>query len=113
VTEQRASDRTVAVGGGTRGGLWPRIVSSVTGRSQEIPARTIGAAYGDALLAAIGTGLAGRDADWNPIVDVVEADGDERAAYDALYRLYRDLYPATLDAAHALAALQSGPEQTA
>lgn len=51
--------RLVAVGGGTKGGLWPRVVSDVTGLPQEIPAETIGAAYGDALLAAIQRGDAG------------------------------------------------------
>ena len=47
----------VAVGGGTQGGLWTQIVSDVTGREQQVPDQTIGASYGDALLAAIGTGL--------------------------------------------------------
>lgn len=48
--------RLVAVGGGTQGGLWTQVVSDVCGREQDLPAQTIGASYGDALLAAIGTG---------------------------------------------------------
>lgn len=35
--------RPVAVGGGTKGGLWTRIVSDVTGKTQELPKETIGA----------------------------------------------------------------------
>ena len=58
------TDRIVAVGGGTQGGLWTQIVSDVTGREQQIPQQTIGASYGDALLAAIGTGLVPPDTDW-------------------------------------------------
>ncbi len=54
--------RRVAVGGGTKGGLWTQMVSDVTGREQEIPGVTIGASYGDALLAAIAAGLAAPDA---------------------------------------------------
>jgi xylulokinase len=42
-------ERLAAVGGGTKGGLWTQIVSDVTGRRRDLPERTIGAAYGDAL----------------------------------------------------------------
>lgn len=35
--------RTVAVGGGVRGGLWTQIVSDVTGLTQLVPAVTVGA----------------------------------------------------------------------
>ena len=41
--------RLVAVGGGTRGGLWTQIVSDVTGQEQHVPADTTGAALGDAV----------------------------------------------------------------
>jgi sugar (pentulose or hexulose) kinase len=61
--------------------------------------------YGDALLAGIGTGVVDRDARWNPIARVVEPDDDAAVDYERLYRLYRDLYPATRDIAHALAGI--------
>jgi xylulokinase len=54
-----------AVGGGTRSGLWTQVVSDVTGLRQVIPAVTIGASYGDALLAGRGAGLVTADARWN------------------------------------------------
>lgn len=95
--------RLVAVGGGTHGGLWTQIVSDVLQQPQQIPQHTIGASYGDALLAGIGTGLVGADASWNPIVSVVEPDAGTAADYERLYQLYRDLYPATRQIAHALA----------
>lgn len=88
-------ERFVAVGGGTKGGLWTQIVSDVTGREQELPEETIGAAYGDALLAARAVGLAESDTDWSRIVDTVEPDEENREVYDELYGIYRDLYPAT------------------
>ncbi|MFP5346881.1 MAG: FGGY-family carbohydrate kinase, partial [Actinomycetes bacterium] len=56
--------RLLAVGGGTQGGLWTQIVSDVCGCEQLVPAQTIGASYGDALLAAIGTGLVPPSTDW-------------------------------------------------
>ncbi|SOD64390.1 xylulokinase [Streptomyces zhaozhouensis] len=103
--------RLVAVGGGARE-LWTRIVSDVTGRPQEIPRHTVGASYGDAFLAAVGTGLAGADdmAAWNPVAHTVEPDPAAAERYDRLYGIYRDLYPATRDAAHALAAEQLAAE---
>lgn len=100
--------RIVAVGGGTKGGLWTRIVSDVTGLPQEIPAETIGAAYGDALLAARGAGLVGSAATWARVAETVAPDEHVRPVYDAMFELYRSLYPATRDQAHALAAIQRG-----
>jgi xylulokinase len=95
--------RLVAVGGGTKGGLWTRIVSDVLGRPQVVPSVTIGACYGDALLAARAAGLTD-GAGWNPPAGTVEPDPAAGDRYEELYALYRGLYPATRDAAHALAA---------
>ncbi|MCG5215592.1 FGGY-family carbohydrate kinase [Streptosporangium sp. KLBMP 9127] len=97
--------RLVAVGGGTRGGLWTRIVSDITGRPQEIPAQTIGASYGDALLAARAVGLAGPDETWARPGQVVSPQPGG-TPYDELYQIYRAAYPATRDLSHRLAALQ-------
>jgi xylulokinase len=101
-------ERLVAVGGGTKGGLWTRIVSDVTGRPQDLPEHTIGAAYGDALLGARAVGLAESDTDWSTISETVEPDEQNREIYDELYRIYRGLYPATREASHSLADLQKG-----
>jgi xylulokinase len=96
-------DRVVAVGGGTRGGLWTRIVSDVTGLPQVVPTVTIGASYGAAYLAAAAVGEADIAA-WNPPQETVVPTPSP--AYDELYGLYRDLYPATRPVAHALARRQ-------
>ena len=98
--------RLVAVGGGTKGGLWTQIVSDVTGRPQTLPRQTIGAAYGDAMLAAIAVGLADKATEWNPPTEVVQPNPAVRALYDSLYGIYRELYPATWRQMHALASLQ-------
>jgi xylulokinase len=98
-------DRLVAVGGGTQGRLWTQIVSDVLGREQELPRHTMGAAYGDAFMAAVGTGAVTREdiVSWNPVDHVVAPDAGNRAAYDERYRLYRELYPATRSIANTLA----------
>jgi xylulokinase len=97
--------RIVAVGGGTKGGLWAQIVSDVTGRAQEVHEVTIGASYGAAFLAAATVS----DADiraWNPRAMVVEPRAELAPGYEELYGLYRELYPATAGIAHALARRQ-------
>ncbi len=99
-------ERLVAVGGGTRGSLWTQVVSDITGRPQALPERTVGASYGDALLAAIAAELVPPDAEWNPVASVVESDPGTKAVYEQLYGLYRELYPATREQVHALADLQ-------
>ena len=100
-------DRIVAVGGGTKGDLWTQIVTDVTGRPQEIPQQTIGAAYGDAWLAGVATGLVEPDSDWNPIASVVRPDPDAAPVYERLYEMYLRLYTSTRDISHALAEIQS------
>ncbi len=101
-----APSRIVAVGGGTQGGLWTQIVTDVTGRNQVLPAQTIGASYGDALLAAIGTGLVPASTDWSSVASELAPDPQHRARYDELYAVYTELYPATLTQVHRLSAMQ-------
>jgi xylulokinase len=96
-------ERIVAAGGGVQGGLWTQIVSDVTGRTQEIPRRTVGACYGDALLAGRACGLVSSDTNWFALADRVQPREHNRERYEELYRLYRELYPATRAIAHSLA----------
>ncbi|HET6502420.1 MAG TPA: FGGY-family carbohydrate kinase [Amycolatopsis sp.] len=103
--------RLVAVGGGTQGGLWTQIVSDVTGSEQQVPAETIGAALGDALLAAVATGAEPDIRVWNPVATTVRPDPARSAVYDEFYRRYRELYPATADIAHFLADQQKNADQ--
>ncbi|BDI22090.1 FGGY-family carbohydrate kinase [Herbiconiux sp. L3-i23] len=98
-------ERIVAVGGGTKGSLWTRIVSDVTGLPQVIPEKTIGASYGAAFLAATARGDVDIDA-WNPPAETVEPDPEAAASYDELFSLYEQLYHSTADIAHALAERQ-------
>ena len=78
----------------------------MTGRVQQIPEQTIGASYGDALMAAIGTGLVPADADWTRHGHDVTPNPEVGEIYDRLYADYVGLYPATADIVHRLAELQ-------
>jgi xylulokinase len=98
-----------AIGGGTTGGLWTQIVSDVSGRPQRLPAVTIGAAYGDALLAARAVGLARPGTVWGRVDDdsEVRPQPRSRATYDRIYRKFLALYRDSAATVHALADLQA------
>lgn len=98
--------RIMAAGGGTQSIFWPQIVSDVTGLVQEIPKVSFGAAYGDALLAAEGAGLVPSQSSWASTNLTVEPRDSAAEVYAEFYDLYRDLYLATRDIQHRLAALQ-------
>jgi xylulokinase len=94
--------RTVAVGGGLRSSVWTQAVSDITGSTQLVPEQAIGASYGDALLAAIGTRLVPPETDWASIAREVVPDARHRERYDDLYATWSQLYPATRDVMHRL-----------
>lgn len=98
-------ERMMAVGGGTLGDLWTQIVSDVTGLPQIIPNETVGAAYGDAMLAAMAVGQTDTT-HWNGVAAQVEPNPAVASHYEELYGIYRALYPATVQQAHLLAAIQ-------
>ncbi|MGV1046971.1 MAG: FGGY-family carbohydrate kinase [Solirubrobacterales bacterium] len=95
--------RIVAVGGGTTGRTWTQIVSDVTGVAQEVPAVTVGASYGDALLAAQAVGLVPATVSWATTQEVVEPDAEAAATYEGRYALYGELRRSTLAIQHQLA----------
>jgi xylulokinase len=98
-----------AIGGGTTGGLWTQIVSDVSGRGQRLPAVTIGAAYGDALLAARAVGLVDPGTVWGKAGGDTEVrpQPQARATYDRIYREFLALYRESSATVHALADLQA------
>lgn len=104
--------RLLAVGGGTQGGLWTQIVSNVCGREQLVPKQTIGASYGDALLAGIGTGLVDPGTDWATIDRSVTPDPATAEVYDQMYQTYCELYPAIRPQVHRLSELQEAVSHT-
>jgi xylulokinase len=98
--------RTVAVGGGAVNRLWLQIVSDVTGRTQLLPERTIGAAYGDAFLAGLATGvvpgLGALEDGWVRMADEVVPDEEAAARYGELRPLFHQLYEASRLTVHEL-----------
>jgi xylulokinase len=96
--------RIVAVGGGTKTSTWLKIVSDVSGVSQEVPALTIGASYGDAFLAGLAAGILRKD-DLNKWVKPgrrIEADEPRHRIYRSYYSDYLALYEQTKTITHHL-----------
>ena len=100
-------DRIVAVGGGARNELWLQIMTDITGIPQDLPERTTGAAYGDAFLAGLASGivpsLESLQSDWVRVARTIEPDHSVKPLYDDHYGIFRRLYASTRDDIHRLA----------
>jgi xylulokinase len=96
--------RVLAVGGGTKNRVWSQATSDVSGLTQILCEKTVGASYGDAFLAAVAMGDVRREdiRTWNPIASEVIADPAARTAYSRQYEIFKELYPRTRDLMHAL-----------
>ena len=96
--------RVLAVGGGVKNAVWMQATSDIAGVPQIVCEKTVGASYGDAFLAAVAVGkaMAEEVTEWNPVARVVSPE--PVAAYARQYPLFKALYGATKEIAHALGA---------
>jgi sugar (pentulose or hexulose) kinase len=87
----------IAMGGGSKDGLWCQIIANVTGKKVSVPAITEASALGAATAAAVGTGwfrtfreaaekMSRRERTLIP-------DPASRKVYERLFRIYVTLYP--------------------
>ncbi len=85
-------------GGGAKGALWRKIVASALGLPMVTVTSTEGAAYGAALLGAVGAGAwPNVEAACDATIQVTGRDepvSEWTEAYEALFPRYRELYPA-------------------
>lgn len=94
-----------AVGGGTKNPVWLQSVSDISGVPQKVAPLTVGASYGDALLAGVATGLvSGPEAirEWQGAGTVVTPNPDMAPTYAPLHEIYTELYHATKEQMHKL-----------
>lgn len=90
--------RIVAIGGAASSRPLMQIISDITGLKQQLPDKTLGACYGDAFLAAVGSGCftdsteAGK---WVGIADEIVPDESLFDFYEEGYKKYRELYEST------------------
>ena len=92
-------------GGGARSAIWRQILADVLQAELVTVNSEEGAAYGAALLAATGTGaFSDVPSACRKVIEVTgrTAPGEAVAQYDAIYPIYRQLYPALKPSFHRL-----------
>ncbi len=88
------------VGGVARSEFWVKIFSDVTGFNMKRLSKDVEAPFGDAFLAALGTGIADRPEkikEWVDFRPLIETDRKNKDVYDRYYAIYLKLYEQTKD----------------
>ena len=94
-----------AVGGGTKTPLWIQTVSDITGVRQQVPEVTVGASYGDALMAGLAVGLIESPKKIKEMIKikyVTEPNPENAAIYDKYRPIFKELYQRNKDLMHQL-----------
>lgn len=94
-----------AVGGGTKSRKWLQVISDICGITQLVPEITIGASYGDALMAGLAIGSIESPEKIKELVkikDVVKPDPENHQKYEKYKNIYEELYRRNADLMHQL-----------
>ncbi|MCI9634317.1 MAG: FGGY-family carbohydrate kinase [Ruminococcus sp.] len=103
----------MCVGGGTKNPTWLQIIADITGKNVKTAEITIGASYGDAMIAAIGTGCIKDYGDLEQYIKSGQTYTPDEAAhrvYQPLKEMYTKLYRETKETMHALSEIYQGAE---
>ena len=98
--------RILAVGGGTQNDLWLQLVADIVDVEIAVPQQLIGACYGDAFMAAVGTGLCEdltEITSWVNYKKIVRPNLKSHKQYAVNYNIFRALYNSTQTLMHQLA----------
>jgi xylulokinase len=98
--------RMVAVDAGASSHLFRQIITDVMNLPQDYMAKTAGAPVADAFLAGMGAGIFKEFSDikkWCAYDQFNEPDPTSKEVYRKLYKVYKDLYPRTMEQMHVLA----------
>ncbi|MGK5078050.1 FGGY-family carbohydrate kinase [Janthinobacterium sp. HLX7-2] len=90
-------DKLIVVGGAAQSSLWMQIIADITGYPVYTIAENVEAALGAALLAALGTGLIGKEAaqrGWVTLVPRSTPQAAASSAYRHAFARYCEAYPA-------------------
>lgn len=100
-------DQIFAVGGGVKNPAWMQIVADITGKTISTPAITVGASFGDAMMAALGVKWKGFES-FSSLTKFIKPghsytpNAENHKIYEKYQALYDALYPATRQIVHAL-----------
>lgn len=102
----------MAVGGGTKSAVWMQIVSDIIGLPISVSEVSVGAAFGDALMAALGTGRFNSFRQLNEVITtarIYQPDQERHRQYERYYKLYCELYNQTKNMMHRIGEVESVP----
>ena len=95
----------LAVGGGTQNPVWMQCVADILGKPVQVAQVSVGAAYGDALMAMIGAGRCQSFQDLRQFIhvqDVYRPEPGNFALYQEYQKIFRELYTRNKDLMHRL-----------
>jgi xylulokinase len=98
-------NKILAVGGGTKNPLWLQIIADITGKTLQTAGVTIGASYGDALMAAMGIHYYKSFGELAKIIragDTYKPDMAKHEAYKKYQAIFNELYLANKELMHRL-----------
>ena len=92
------ADRIMAIGGAAESRQLMQIITDITGCPQHLPRQKLGACYGDAFLAAVGSNYIDSIDEisrWVRMEEEIIPSETSKAIYDQGYARYRELYNST------------------
>ena len=95
----------MCAGGGTKNEVWLQMIADMTGHEVKIPKESIGACFGDALMAAVGAGYIKGFPELAEYIKVGKSylpDPEKKAVYQKVQSLYDELYQANRELMHKL-----------
>lgn len=98
-------NNVMAVGGGTKSKIYIQTVSDVCEITQTVPEITVGASFGDAILAGLGVGLLSSPKEvknWIKINYVTKPNSEYKDIYNRNRKFYSELYIRNKDIMHNL-----------
>ena len=97
--------KIMAVGGGAKNIPWLHMIADISGETLNTARVTMGAAYGDALMAALASGRYNSFADFNAVIKpgrVIEPNMKNNELYKPYRKIFDQLYLNTKDLMHLL-----------
>jgi xylulokinase len=92
------ADNIMAIGGASESRQLMQIITDITGQPQHLPRQKLGACYGNAFLAAVGSNYfksIDEISRWVRMAEVITPSETSKSIYDEGYRRYRELYNST------------------
>ncbi len=104
--QQLPLNKIMAVGGGAKNPIWLQIIADISGQPIHTASVTMGAAFGDALMAALGTGYFNSFADFSTVIQpgqTYQPNSENHARYQPYRKIFEQLYRVSADLMHQLA----------